>query len=133
MPVKDHIAHRQFVRALRHEVICCGKEGCGGRVQAVDLSENADRVKTFVLTCESCGSQAQAKGTQQLEPCWDEASVSEMAYQHLMHLEAACPFDSTPIVFTSLPNPRRKAKYRLSCFFCGRQAEIDWPPLESRR
>jgi hypothetical protein len=133
MPAKGNFAHRQFVQALQHEVIFCGQNGCGGPVQALELSDNTARVKTFLLTCGLCGWQAQAEGKEQLEPCWDEAAISEMAYQHLMHVEAACPFDTTPILFTSLPDPRRKAKYRLSCFFCGRQAEIDWPPPESRR
>ena len=43
-----------------------------------------------------------------------------------------CPNDGTPVVFTSLPNPRRKGRYRLSCYYCGRQAEMDWPPPEAR-
>jgi hypothetical protein len=31
-----------------------------------------------------------------------------------------------------LPNPRRKARYRISCFFCGRQTELDWPPPDAK-
>jgi hypothetical protein len=56
-----------------------------------------------------------------------------MADEHLMHQQPTCPFDETPVVFHSLPNPRRRARYRLACFFCGRQADMDWPPPESRR
>ena len=55
-----------------------------------------------------------------------------MADEHLMHQQPICPYDRTPVVFTSLQNPRRKARYRLSCFYCGRQAEIDWPPPRGR-
>src|SRR3989454_5307419 len=54
-------------------------------------------------------------------------------YTTLFRSPAFCPFDHTPIVFISLPNPRRKARYRLACFYCGRQAEMDWPPPEARR
>src|SRR2546428_576442 len=100
MPAKGYFAHRQFVQALKHEVIFCGQDGCGGPIQAIELSGDADRVKKFLLTCELCGWRAQAAGREQLEPRWDEAAISEMAYQHLMHVEAACPFDTTPIVFT---------------------------------
>jgi hypothetical protein len=32
-----------------------------------------------------------------------------------------------------MPNPRRKARYRLSCFYCGRHAELNWPPAEAKR
>jgi hypothetical protein len=38
------------------------------------------------------------------------------------------PPDDTPITFTSMPNPRRS----LSCFYCGRHAELNWPPPEAK-
>lgn len=47
--------------------------------------------------------------------------------------QPTCPRDGTPVVFTSLPNPRRRARYRVACYYCGRQVEMDWPPPESRR
>ncbi len=134
MPTPEQaLQHQEFVRALQHETIPCGRSGCPGPVQAMDLSQVHDRVKTFQFTCERCGWQDRVAGRQELKPPWDEASLQEMAYEHLMHLPAFCPFDHTPIVFISLPNPRRKARYRLSCFYCGRQAEMDWPPPEARR
>ena len=57
------------------------------------------------------------------------------------HLAAGCSWASSArevaeksdVVFTSLPNPRRRARYRISCFYCGRQAEMDWPPPEAKR
>jgi hypothetical protein len=75
----------------------------------------------------------QLNGKQQLAPQWDDASLLMMADEHLMHQQPLCPFDETPVVFTSLPNPRRRARYRISCFYCGRQAEMDWPPPEAKR
>jgi hypothetical protein len=56
-----------------------------------------------------------------------------MAELHLLHEQPICPFDDTPITFTSMPNPRRKARYRLSCYYCGRHAEMNWPPPEAKR
>ena len=134
MPTPEQaLRHQEFVKALQHEAIPCGRSGCPGPVQATDLSQLYDRVKTFQFTCERCEWQDRVVGRQELSPPWDEASLQEMAYEHLMHLPAFCPFDHTPIVFISLPNPRRKARYRLSCFYCGRQADMDWPPPEARR
>ena len=60
------------------------------------------------------------------------ASITMMAKVHLLHDQPSCPFDDTPITFTSMPNPRRKARYRLSCFYCGRHAELNWPPPEAK-
>lgn len=125
--------HQQFVQALQHEPVSCAKPGCPGPVETQDLSQLRDRVKTFELQCETCGRQDRLTGREQLTPPWDEEDLLDMAYEHLMHQPAFCPVDGTPVVFTSLPNPRRKARYRLSCFYCGRQAEMDWPPPESRR
>ena len=67
------------------------------------------------------------------QPPWDDASITMMAEVHLLHDQPTCPFDDTPITFTSMPNPRRKARYRLSCFYCGRHAEMNWPPPEAKR
>ena len=126
-------SHQQFVRALQHEPVACMTPGCPGPVETEELSQGRDRVKVFRLHCTRCGQQQQISGSGACEPPWDDGTLFEMAYEHLMHQPAVCPFDATPVVFTSLPNPRRKARYRLSCFYCGRSAEMDWPPLEARR
>ncbi len=127
------LMHQQFVKALQHEPVACARPGCPGPVEAADFSQLRDRVKTFGLKCETCGWEDRLTGREQLTPPWDEEDLLDMAYEHLMHQPAFCPRDGTPVVFTSLPNPWRKARYRLSCFYCGRQAEMDWPPPESRR
>lgn len=126
-------AHRVFIRALQHEAISCGHDGCPGPVEAVDQSQTRDRVKTFEMTCERCGWRSQVTGREQLTPPWDNASLELMADEHLMHQQPVCPYDDTPVVFISMPNPRRKAKYRVACFYCGRQTEMEWPPAESKR
>ena len=125
--------HDQFVAALQHEPVPCGKPGCAGPVETLDLSQSYDRVKTFQCRCQSCGWSARLQGRGPQEPPWDEGSLIAMAEAHMLHQQAFCPFDDTPIVFTSLPNPRRRARYRLSCFFCGRQTDMDWPPPEAKR
>src|SRR6266568_4172053 len=106
MPTPEQgLQHQEFVKALQHEAIPCGRSGCPGPVRATDLSQVHDRVKTFQFTCERCGWQDRVAGLEELSPPWDEASLQEMAYEHLMHLPAFCPFDHTPIVFISLPIP----------------------------
>ena len=126
-------AHRLFMRALQHETITCERADCLGSVEAVDQSQTRDRVKTFELHCEHCGWRANVTGREQLTPPWDNAALELMADEHLMHQQPVCPFDETPVVFISMPNPRRKAKYRVACFYCGRHTEMDWPPPESKR
>ncbi len=126
-------AHDLFVRALQHEPLPCSRPQCPGPVQATDASQVHDRVKRFHLHCEHCDDNSELGGTEQLTPPWDDASLLVMADEHLMHQQPTCPFDGTPVVFHSLPNPRRRARYRLACFFCGRSAVMDWPPAESRR
>ncbi|MBI5854489.1 MAG: hypothetical protein HZB35_04520 [Nitrospirae bacterium] len=125
--------HDLFVRALQHEPLPCSRPQCPGPVQATDASQVHDRVKRFHLHCERCGHDSEMTGREQLTPPWDDAAMLTMADEHLMHQQPTCPFDGTPVVFHSLPNPRRRARYRLACFFCGRQADMDWPPSESRR
>jgi hypothetical protein len=56
-----------------------------------------------------------------------------MAEAHLLHDQPTCPFDDTPITFISMPNPRRKGRYRLLCYYCGRHTEMNWPPPEAKR
>jgi len=130
---RQQVAHREFIRALQHEPIACRRTGCPGPVEVTDLSQVRDRVKTFALRCQRCGWEDRLTGREEPVPPWDDAALLIMADEHLMHQQPSCPFDETPVVFTSLPNPRRRARYRLSCFYCGRQAEMDWPPSESRR
>ncbi len=132
MSMSEPIRQQQFVKALQHEPIACGRAGCPGPVQTTDLSHLPDRVKVFELRCERCGWQDRLAGREELEPPWDETALLDLAYEHLMHQQPVCPRDGTPVVFISLPNPRRKGRYRLSCFYCGRQAEMDWPPPEAR-
>jgi len=129
----QRVIHQQFVGALQREAVPCGRPGCPGPVEVSDLSQPHDRVKTFALRCQRCGWQTRVSGLEQVTPPWDEASLLVMADEHLMHQQPNCPYDGTPVVFTSLPNPRRRARYRISCFYCGRHAEMDWPPAEARR
>lgn len=134
MPTQiDLHTHHRFVQALQHETLECSKPDCGARMQIVDLSHQKDLVKTFEAKCEQCGFKERLTGKEERIPEWDDASLLKMADEHLLHQQPECPFDGTPVVFTSLPNPRRKARYRLSCFYCGRQATMDWPPFESKR
>jgi len=130
---ESNLHQQQFHKALQREPINCGRDGCPGPVEIQDLSQVHDRVKTFACICRLCGWQDQVTGREQLTPPWDDTALLDMAYEHLMHQPAICPFDGTTVVFTSRPNPRRRAKYLLSCFYCGRQAEMDWPPQEARR
>jgi hypothetical protein len=125
--------HADFVRALQHEAVPCHRPGCPGQVEVIDLSQTRDRVKTFELRCAQCGAESRISGRADAGPPWDEAALLMMADEHLMHQQPLCPQDGTPVVFTSMPNPRRRARYRLSCFYCGRQSDMDWPPAESRR
>jgi hypothetical protein len=127
-----HSTHKQFVHALQHESVPCGQPGCPGPVETLDVSQSYDRVKTFQCRCQSCGWAARLEGSGPQTPSWDNASLLTMAEEHMMHQQPICPFDDTPVVFTSLPNPRRRARYRLSCFYCGRQADMDWPPPEAK-
>jgi hypothetical protein len=128
MPDAPHSAHEYFVRALQHEPIPCGTPACPGPVDTTDLSQLHDRIKTYHVRCQRCGWEERIAGCGPQSPPWDEAALLLMADDHLMHQQPTCPFDGTPVVFTSLPNPRRRARYRLSCFYCGRQADMDWPP-----
>jgi len=122
-----------FIQALQHEHLSCASPSCSGPVEVHDLSQVRDRVKTFEVKCLRCGWQSKLTGKEQLTPPWDDAAILGMADEHLMHQQPVCPYDDTPVVFTSLPNPRRQAKYRLSCYYCGRQVEMTWPPAEARR
>jgi len=122
-----------FLKALQKDPLQCSRPACGGGVAVQDLSQLHDRVKTFELRCERCDWKDRVTGLEQLTPPWDETVLLDMAYEHLMHQPATCPYDGMTVVFMSLPNPRRQARYRVSCYYCGRQAEMDWPPQESRR
>ncbi|HQY59702.1 MAG: hypothetical protein KA240_08365 [Nitrospira sp.] len=133
LPSEQQSAHRLFVLALQHEAIACGRDGCPGPVEVTDQSQTRDRIKTFDLRCERCNWHHTVAGHEQLAPPWDNATLELMADNHLMHQQPVCPFDETPVVFISMPNPRRKAKYRVVCFYCGREMVMDWPPSESKR
>jgi len=122
-----------FVKALRKQPVTCGVPRCSGCVEVTDISQIPDRVKTFRLQCASCHWEDSITGCLQLEPPWDEGSLMEITEEHLLHLEPVCPYDQAPVHFHSLPNPRRRARYRMTCYYCGRQEELDWPPEEAKR
>lgn len=141
MATGERLAHQRFVKALQGESLSCDGAGpsaelgasCSGLMEATDTSQLTDRVKTFDLRCPLCGRMEHLTGQEEPHPPWDDAALLLMADEHLMHQQPTCPNDGTPVVFTSLPNPRRRARYRISCYYCGRQMDLDWPPPESRR
>jgi hypothetical protein len=133
LPEPERDRHRRFVQALQHEPVTCAKPGCGGPMDVTDHTRHNARIKTFEALCERCHAAELITGNEQTSPPWDVASITMMAEAHLLHDQPNCPFDGTPITFTSLPNPRRRARYRLSCYYCGRHTEMNWPPPEARR
>ena len=114
---QERQVHHRFVQALQHEHLTCVKDGCGGPMTVTDMTPHHARIA----------------GHEQTSPSWDVASITMMAEVHLLHDQPICPFDDTPITFISMPNPRRKARYRLLCYFCGRHTEMNWPPPEAKR
>lgn len=132
MATRERLAHQRFVKALQGESLACDAANCRGLIEVTDTSQLADRVKTFDVRCHVCGKTDRLTGQEELHPPWDDASLLLMADEHLMHQQPSCPNDGTPVVFTSLPNPRRRARYRISCYYCGRRVDVDWPPPESR-
>ena len=130
---QERTAHGRFVQALQHEHLTCLKPGCGGAMNVTDHTPHLGRIKIYEAECKQCHSQERITGNEQTTPSWDVASITMMAEVHLLHEQPTCPFDDTPITFTSMPNPRRKARYRLSCYYCGRHTEMNWPPPEAKR
>lgn len=122
-----------FNQALRKQPVACPTPECPGPVAVEEVSSSGDRVKSFSLRCEQCDWHDIIAGDEQVNPPWDEGSLMEITEEHLLHLEPVCPYDQAPVEFHSLPNPRRRARYRISCFFCGRQEVLDWPPEEAKR
>ena len=133
LPEAEQDRHRRFIQALQHEPILCAQPGCGRPMDVIDHTRHDARIKTYEAVCDRCHTVELITGHEQTSPPWDGASITIMAGVHLLHGQPACPFDGTPITFTSLPNPRRKARYRLSCYYCGRHTEMKWPPPEARR
>src|SRR2546426_2446533 len=85
MPTPEQaLRHLEFVKALQHEAIPCGRSGCPGPVQATDLSQLHERVKTFQFTCERCGWQDRVVGRQDLSPPWDRSE------EHTSELQSPC-------------------------------------------
>ena len=113
---QERIAHGRFVKALQHEHLTCAQPGCGGAMDVADHTLHNAHIKTYEAECERCHVKEQITGVEQTSPPWDVASFTMMAELHLLHEQPICPFDDTPITFTSMPNPRRKARYRLSCY-----------------
>lgn len=122
-----------FVRALHKQPVSCESPDCACSVEVTDISQRADRVKSFRLRCTSCHWEHTISGSLQVDPPWDEGSLMEITEEHMLHLEPVCPYDKAPLRFLSLPNPRRRARYRITCYYCGRQEELDWPPEEAKR
>ena len=117
-----------FIKALQHEPIACPGSACSGHVACIEVSHSQDRVKSYQLRCDACGWEDRIRGYDDNATEWEEAELQAIMDEHLLHLQPVCPYDRAPVVFTSLPNPRRKARYRISCFYCGRRIEMDWPP-----
>jgi hypothetical protein len=130
---QERVNHRRFVQALQHEHLTCIEQGCGGPMDVADLTPHSARVKTYEAICERCHTVEKITGKEEHSPPWDVASITMMAEVHLLHEQPNCPYDDTPITFISLPNPRRKARYRLHCYYCGRHTEMNWPPPEAKR
>ncbi len=129
---EERDAHRRFVQALQGEHLTCRRPGCQGPMDVSDATPPKALTKTFEGVCTRCHSAEHIVGNEQTSPPWDLGSITMMAEAHLLHDQPACPFDDTPITFISLPNPRRKARYRLCCAYCGRSTELDWPPPEAK-
>ncbi len=121
-----------FIQALHKASVKCVTPECSGAVTVVDCSSRHDIVKTFHFQCDSCDWNEEISGERQVDPPWDEAELIEITEEHLLHLEPVCPHDQAPVHFQSLPNPRRKARYQISCYYCGRQADLEWPPAEAK-
>lgn len=117
-----------FLKALRHEPITCLQGACPGHVDCAEVSLPQERVKSYRLRCDVCGWEECIRGREDGASQWEETELQAIIDEHLLHLQPECPYDQAPVVFTSLPNPRRKARYRISCYYCGRQFEMDWPP-----
>ncbi|MCY4613531.1 MAG: hypothetical protein OXB94_07935 [Nitrospira sp.] len=117
-----------FIKALRHEPITCFRGACPGHVDCAEVSLPQERVKSYRLRCDVCDWEECIRGHEDGASQWEEAELQAIIDEHLLHLQPECPYDQAPVVFTSLPNPRRKARYRISCYYCGRQVEMDWPP-----
>ncbi len=117
-----------FIKALQHEPITCPQEACSRHVACTEVSHSQDRVKSYQLRCDACGWEDRIGGYEDDATEWEEAELQAIMDEHLLHLQPVCQYDQAPVVFTSLPNPRRKARYRISCYYCGRQIETDWPP-----
>lgn len=131
--MKSTKAPMAFIQALHKQPVSCGTPHCGGAVTTEELSQGTDRVKTFSFQCETCQWHETISGHKQVDPPWDHSSLLEITEEHLLHVEPVCPYDQAPVHFQSLPNPRRRARYRITCFYCGRQEELDWPPEEAKR
>src|SRR5262249_27278598 len=130
---QERIAHGRFVKVLQHEHITCLKPGCGGARDVADHTPHNAHIKSYEATSERCPVKEKNTGIEKTTPPRDVAPFTIKTGLHLPHEQPVSPLDDTPITFPSMPNPRRKARYRLSCFYCGRHAEMNWPPPEAKR
>ena len=99
-----------FVKALHKQPVSCEGPDCACSVEVTDISQTADRAKSFRLRCGSCHWENTISGCLQVDPPWDEGSLMEITEEHMLHLEPVCPYDKAPLDFHSLPNPRRRAR-----------------------
>ena len=106
---QERTAQGRFVQALQHEHLTCAIPGCGGPMDVTDHTPHLARIKTYEAKCQLCHTKEPIAGKEEPTPPWDGASITMMAEVHLLHEQPTCPFDDTPITFTSMPNPRRKA------------------------
>src|SRR5437660_12920190 len=98
MPTPEQaLRHQEFVKALQHEAIPCGRSGCPGPVQMTDLSQLHDRVKTFHFTCERCGWEDRVVGREKLSAPWAEPSLRERADEKCVHMAAFWPYETSAI------------------------------------
>lgn len=129
---QEREVRRRFVQALQHEHVTCAKPGCGGAMEVADHTPHSARIKSYEAICERCHTVEKIIGKEEHLPSWDVGSITLMAEMHLLHEQPTCPNDDTPITFISLPNPHRKARYCLQCYYCGRHTEMNWPPREAK-
>jgi hypothetical protein len=76
-----------FVQALHKQPVTCESPDCVRSVEVTDISQRADRVKSFQLRCHSCQWEDTISGCLQVDPPWDEGSLMEITEEHMLHLD----------------------------------------------
>ena len=70
--MKTTKAPAAFLRVLHQQPVTCEGSDCSCSVEVRDISQPADRVKTFHLRCSACHWEQTISGSLQLDPPWDE-------------------------------------------------------------